>query len=235
MWKTVKRTWKLWINEFGGYTAIAAGIWIIGMIFAGILRIGGDFPGKFAFGTMMAALCGIFMCIFGFGASVFTGFDFALWFGSTRRDFLISAGIVNFLDSVLLLAVLKIFLELEMWISRTLFPSSWGIGGMEEVIKVLKPYGSVLWIPVYALLITGLSFAGGAFVHRFRTRGAQILVFIWLISFILISRLSQYPAFVEIFRSFIGLHMAVQILLGLVLGGVLYGAGLLGLRKDKAF
>ena len=104
---------------------------------------------------------------------------------------------------------------------------------METAVEIFSRYVSLPWLPVYALLITGLSCAGGAFIHRFRTRGGWILVLLWLLFTMVLSRTIRMPWFLEGARDIAKTAMALQLLFGLLIGGILYLAGALGLRKAR--
>ena len=126
---------------------------------------------------------------------------------------------------------LKIFLELEMLISHSLFSGSPGTRQLETAISIFSDYVSIPWLPVYGLLITGLSCAGGAFIHRFHTRGGWILVFLWLLAAGVLPKIIQTPWFHEAAGNILKTAMVIQLFFGALIGGALYLAGVFGLRK----
>ena len=233
MWKSVRALWKIRKKEFYIYISLTGIVWIFGNLFTGAMKAGTQLPGALPFATMLAAFGGIIMCVIGFGTEVFYGYDFYLRFGHTRKEFLLSSGAVTFLQSLIMVVVLKIFLELEMLISHSLFSGSPATGQMETAVEIFSRYVSLPWLPVYALLITGLSCAGGAFIHRFRTRGGWILVLLWLLFTMVLSRIIQMPWFLEGAWDIAKTAMALQLLFGLLIGVILYLAGALGLRKAR--
>ena len=176
---------------------------------------------------------GVIMCVIGFGTDVFYGYDFFLRFCHTRKEFFISSGVVAFFQSLAMVILLRIFLELEMLISHSLFDGPGATRQLETAVKIFSGYVSLPWMPVYALLITGLSCAGGAFVHRFRTRGPWFLVFMWLLLAIALPKVVQTSWFHYGAGKILQTAMPLQLLAGLIAGGVLYLAGALGLRKAR--
>lgn len=233
MWKNVRAIWKIRRSEFILYLSLTGIAWLFGNLFSGFMKDGNQFPEVLPFATMLAVICGMMMCVIGFGTDVFYGYDFFLRFCHTRKEFLLSSGVVTFLQSLIMVVVLKIFLELEMLISHSLFSGSPATGQMETAVEIFSRYVSLPWLPVYALLITGLSCAGGAFIHRFRTRGGWILVLLWLLFTMVLSRIIQMPWFLEGAWNIAKTAMALQLLFGLLIGGILYLAGALGLRKAR--
>ena len=173
------------------------------------------------------------MCVIGFGTDVFYGYDFFLRFCHTRKEFFISSGVVAFFQSLAMVILLRIFLELEMLISHSLFDGPGATRQLETAVKIFSGYVSLPWMPVYALLIAGLSCAGGAFVHRFRTRGPWFLVFMWLLLAIALPKVVQTSWFHYGAGKILQTAMPLQLLAGLIAGGVLYLAGALGLRKAR--
>ena len=140
---------------------------------------------------------------------------------------------VAFFQSLAMVILLRIFLELEMLISHSLFDGPGATRQLEMAVKIFSGYVSLPWMPVYALLITGLSCAGGAFVHRFRTRGPWFLVFMWLLLAIALPKVVQTSWFHYGAGKILQTAMPLQLLAGLIAGGVLYLAGALGLRKAR--
>lgn len=127
--------------------------------------------------------------------------------------------------------VLKILLETEMMISHSLFDGTSTTSQFEKAVRIFSGYVSVPWLPVYALLIAGFSCAGGAFVHRFRIRGAWILVLMCLLCVMGIPKIFHQSWFYEITERIMGVVMVGQLLLGIFIGFFLYLAGALGLRN----
>ena len=233
MWKNVKAIWKIRKKEFLFYLFMTGIMWIFGNLLSGAMKAGGQLPEVLPFATMLAVFGGVIMCVIGFGTDVFYGYDFFLRFCHTRKEFLTSSGVVTFLQSLAMVILLKIFLELEMVISHGLFSGSEATRQLEAAIKILSGYVSLPWLPVYALLITGLSCAGGAFVHRFRTRGPWILVLLWILLAAAFPRLTETSWFHETAEGIWKTAMALQFLSGLLAGAILYLAGALGLGKAR--
>ena len=233
MWKNVRAIWKIRRSEFILYLSLTGIAWLFGNLFSGFMKDGNQFPEVLPFATMLAVICGMMMCVIGFGTDVFYGYDFFLRFCHTRKEFLTSSGVVTFLQSLAMVILLKIFLELEMVISHGLFSGSEATRQLEAAIKILSGYVSLPWLPVYALLITGLSCAGGAFVHRFRTRGPWILVLLWILLAAAFPRLTETSWFHETAEGIWKTAMALQLLSGLLAGAILYLAGALGLGKAR--
>lgn len=231
MWKNVKAIWKIRRKEFFLYLSITGIMWIFGNLFSGAMKAGMQLSGTLPFATMLAVFGSIIMCVMGFGTDVFYGYDFYLRFGHTRKEFLFVSGIVTFFQSLIMVMELKIFLELEMLISHSLFFGSPGTRQMETAVSIILGYVSVPWLPVYGLLITGLSCAGGAFIHRFQTRGGWILVFLWVLAAGVLPKIIQTPWFHEVAGSILKTDMVLQLFFGALIGGVLYLAGVFGLRK----
>ena len=110
---------------------------------SGFMKDGNQFPEVLPFATMLAVICGMMMCVIGFGTDVFYGYDFFLRFCHTRKEFLLSSGAVTFLQSLIMVVVLKIFLELEMLISHSLFSGSPATGQMETAVEIFSRYVSL--------------------------------------------------------------------------------------------
>ena len=233
MWKNVKAIWEIREKEFFLYLSMTAIMWIFGNLISGAMKAGVQLPEVLPFATMLAVFGGVIMCVIGFGTDVFYGYDFFLRFCHTRKEFLISSGVVTFLESLAMVILLKIFLELEMLISHSLFDGPGATGQLEAAVKIFSRYVSLPWMPVYALLITGLSCAGGAFVHRFRTRGPWFLVFMWFLLAIALPKAMQTSWFHYGAGEILQTAMPLQLLTGLIVGGALYLAGILGLRKAR--
>ena len=233
MWKNVKAIWEIREKEFFLYLSMTAIMWIFGNLISGAMKAGTQLPEVLPFATMLALFGGVIMCVIGFGTDVFYGYDFFLRFCHTRKEFLISSGVVTFLESLVMVLLLKIFLELEMVISHSLFHGPGATGQLEAAVKIFSGYVSLPWMPVYALLITGLSCAGGAFVHRFRTRGPWFLVFMWFLLAIALPKAMQTSWFHYGVGKILQTAMPLQLLTGLIVGGALYLAGILGLRKAR--
>mgnify|MGYP005776485059 FL=1 len=231
MWKSVRALWKIRKKEFYIYISLTGIVWIFGNLFTGAMKAGTQLPGALPFATMLAAFGGIIMCVIAFGTEVFYGYDFYLRFGHTRKEFLFVSGIVTFFQSLIMVVELKIFLELEMLISHSLFSGSPGTRQLETAISIFSDYVSIPWLPVYGLLITGLSCAGGAFIHRFHTRGGWILVFLWLLAAGVLPKIIQTPWFHEAAGNILKTAMVIQLFFGALIGGALYLAGVFGLRK----
>lgn len=196
MWKNVKAIWEIRKKEFFLYLSMTAIMWIFGNLISGAMKAGVQLPEVLPFATMLSVFGGVIMCVIGFGTDVFYGYDFFLRFCHTRKEFFISSGVVSFFQSLAMVILLRIFLELEM-------------------------------------LITGLSCAGGAFVHRFRTRGPWFLVFMWFLLAIALPKAMQTSWFHYGVGKILQTAMPLQLLDGLIVGGVLYLAGILGLRKAR--
>ena len=126
MWKNVRAIWKIRRSEFILYLSLTGIAWLFGNLFSGFMKDGNQFPEVLPFATMLAVICGMMMCVIGFGTDVFYGYDFFLRFCHTRKEFLLSSGAVTFLQSLIMVVVLKIFLELEMLISHSAVLSSIG-------------------------------------------------------------------------------------------------------------
>ena len=233
MWKNVKAIWKIRRKEFFLYLSITGLMWLFGILFSGAMKAGSQLPEVLPFATMLAAFGGVIMCVIGFGTDVFYGYDFFLRFCHTRKEFFLSSGVVAFFQSLAMVILLRIFLELEMLISHSLFDSPGATRQLETAVKIFSGYVSLPWLPVYALLITGLSCAGGAFVHRFRTRGGWLLVFAWFLLAISVPAMAQTPWFHHTAEEISERAMPLQLLAGLLIGGGLYLAGILGLRKSR--
>lgn len=231
MWKNMKAVWKIRRKEFFLYLSITGLMWLAGILFSGAMKAGGQIPEALPFAAMMAVFGGVIMCVIGFGTDVFFGYDFFLRFSHTRKEFLLSSGAVVFLQSLVMVILLKIFLELEMLVSHSFFGGPGVAGRLETVADIFSRYVSIPWLPVYALLITGLSCAGGAFIHRFRTRGSWLLVFAWLLLAIALPKAMQTSWFRYGVGEILEAAMPLQLLIGLLIGGFLYLAGALGLRK----
>lgn len=233
MWKNVKAIWEIRKKEFFLYLSMTAIMWIFGNLISGAMKAGAQLPEVLPFATMLSVFGGVIMCVIGFGTDVFYGYDFFLRFCHTRKEFFISSGVVAFFQSLAMVILLRIFLELQMLISHSLFDGPGATRQLETAVKIFSGYVSLPWMPVYALLITGLSCAGGAFVHRFRTRGPWFLVFMWLLLAIVLPKVVQTSWFHYGAGKILQTAMPLQLLAGLIAGGVLYLAGALGLRKAR--
>ena len=121
MWKNVKAIWEIRKKEFFLYLSMTAIMWIFGNLISGAMKAGTQLPEVLPFATMLALFGGVIMCVIGFGTDVFYGYDFFLRFCHTRKEFLISSGVVSFFQSLAMVILLRIFLELEMLISHSLF------------------------------------------------------------------------------------------------------------------
>lgn len=129
MWKNIKAVWKIRRKEFFLYLSITGLMWLAGILFSGAMKAGGQIPEALPFAAMMAVFGGVIMCVIGFGTDVFFGYDFFLRFSHTRKEFLFSSSAVVFLQSLAMVILLKIFLELEMLVSHSLFDGPGAAGG----------------------------------------------------------------------------------------------------------
>ena len=132
-------------------------------------------------GTMIGAFSLCMILVIGFGCDFYLGFDWAVSFGKTRKDFLYPVFCVYFFVGCFFAGILKLLLKAEIFIGKRLYG--------EGVLSAPKGSGlSLCWIPVCVLMLIALAGLAGMVIHKFRTRGAFTLVFLWFVFCFLIQK-----------------------------------------------
>lgn len=170
MGKSFFREWKLKLSDMSIYAAIEIALFILGVCSQYVSR---RYDNNLPLGTLMAALSVGFILLLGFLFDFYMGFHLAVSYGKTRKNFLLSVLPIYVSYGFLFAVTVKLLLKLEQVI--------WSIvRGNKQLEWSYGIYDSIGWLLLYAILLTGLSVSMGTVICRFKTKGAVVLLTIWI-------------------------------------------------------
>jgi hypothetical protein len=175
MWNSLKQELKIQRGFlfFGAEIAFGAGVFGV-LILVVLLKVLKGEGSEYVYaGTMIGLLCMVITAISFETMTVADGFSRAVCFQKPRKRYLTSIMMVLFLENVLSFSTIWIFRQGEEGLYHFLYP---GIQASTEIQVGFSP----VWIPVFAVLLTGISCLAGGLIRFHRKIGGLICLVIWM-------------------------------------------------------
>ncbi len=176
MWNSLKQELKIQRGFlfFGAEIAFGAGVFGVLLLVILLKVLKGEGSQYLYVGTMIGLLCMVIaMVVFG-AMTVVDGFSKAVCFQKPRKRYLPSIMMVLFLVNVLSFSTIWMFRQGEEVLYRFLYP---GIQASTEMQVGFSP----IWIPVFAVLLSGISCLAGGLICFHRQIGRIICLVIWIV------------------------------------------------------